>query len=61
MGQVLHDISKRILVMTLFLIGAGLTKDTIKSVGLRPLVQGVVLWVITMTSTLALISSGLIG
>lgn len=32
------------LVLTLFLIGAGLTRATLRSVGTRPLVQGVILW-----------------
>ncbi len=32
------------LVLTLFLIGAGLTRATLRSVGHRPLVQGVLLW-----------------
>lgn len=33
------------LVATLFLIGAGLTRDTLRAVGVRPLVQGVLLWI----------------
>jgi uncharacterized integral membrane protein (TIGR00698 family) len=33
------------LVLTLFLIGAGLTRQTLRAVGVRPLVQGVLLWV----------------
>lgn len=32
------------LVLTLFLIGAGLTRATLRQVGVRPLVQGVLLW-----------------
>jgi uncharacterized integral membrane protein (TIGR00698 family) len=32
------------LVLTLFLIGAGLTRGTLKAVGLRPMLQGVLLW-----------------
>jgi uncharacterized integral membrane protein (TIGR00698 family) len=32
------------LVLTLFLIGSGLTRSTLRAVGLRPLVQGVLLW-----------------
>ena len=34
-----------LLVLTLFLIGAGLTRATLRSVGTRPLVQGVILWI----------------
>jgi uncharacterized integral membrane protein (TIGR00698 family) len=33
-----------VLVLTLFLIGAGLTRQTLRAVGVRPLVQGVLLW-----------------
>ncbi|HET6229173.1 MAG TPA: putative sulfate exporter family transporter [Longimicrobiaceae bacterium] len=33
------------LVLTLFLIGAGLTRETLRAVGIRPLVQGVLLWI----------------
>lgn len=33
------------LVLTLFLIGAGLTRATLRAVGARPLVQGFLLWV----------------
>lgn len=37
-------VSKRGLTLTLFLIGAGLTKEALKSIGVKPLVQGVLLW-----------------
>jgi uncharacterized integral membrane protein (TIGR00698 family) len=37
--------AKRGLTITLFLIGANLSKDTIKRVGIRPMLQGVILWV----------------
>jgi uncharacterized membrane protein YadS len=30
--------------LTLFLIGAGLSRKTLKAVGIRPLLQGVILW-----------------
>jgi uncharacterized membrane protein YadS len=43
------------LTVTLFLIGAGLNKETLKRVGVRPLLQGLTLWVIVGLSTLALI------
>ncbi|HEX7413078.1 MAG TPA: putative sulfate exporter family transporter [Bacteroidia bacterium] len=39
-------IAKKGLTVTLFLIGAGLSLDRIKSVGLKPLVQGVLLWML---------------
>ncbi len=45
------------LTVTLFLIGTGLNKKTLASVGVRPLLQGLILWIIVGTSTLALILS----
>jgi len=39
-------IAKKGLTVTLFLIGAGLSFDRIKSVGIKPLVQGVLLWML---------------
>jgi uncharacterized integral membrane protein (TIGR00698 family) len=43
------------LTVTLFLIGASLNKETLRNVGVRPLLQGLALWVIVGTATLALI------
>src|SRR6266851_5594937 len=51
----LNHLGKLGLAVTLFLIGAGLNKETLKKVGVRPLLQGLTLWVIVGTSTLALI------
>lgn len=39
-------ISKIALTLTLFLIGTGLSKVVLKSVGFKPLLQGLVLWVL---------------
>jgi uncharacterized integral membrane protein (TIGR00698 family) len=43
------------LTATLFLIGTGISVATLKSVGWRPLLQGVVLWVVVASVTLYLI------
>jgi uncharacterized integral membrane protein (TIGR00698 family) len=49
-------VSKSVLVMTLFLIGAGLSVEKIKAVGWRPFALGVLLWVfISATSLLAIL------
>jgi uncharacterized membrane protein YadS len=40
------------LTLTLFLIGAGLSAAVLRSVGLRPFVQGVVLWAVISTVSL---------
>jgi uncharacterized integral membrane protein (TIGR00698 family) len=38
-------VAKAGLTLTLFLIGCGLSRKTLRSVGIKPLLQGVVLWV----------------
>ena len=43
------------LTVTLFLIGASLNRETLRRVGVRPLLQGLTLWIIVGSSTLALI------
>jgi uncharacterized integral membrane protein (TIGR00698 family) len=43
------------LTVTLFLIGASLNRETLRRVGARPLLQGLTLWIIVGSSTLALI------
>ena len=53
--SILNRMGKIGLTVTLFLIGTGLNKETLKQVGIRPLVQGLVLWIIVGTVTLALI------
>ena len=53
-------VARQGLVVTLFLIGAGLTKEVLKNVGIYPLLQGVILWLIVGTATLlALLFFGL--
>ena len=60
-GQILARVGKQGLVLTLFLIGANLTRDAVKKVGARPFVMGVTLWLIVLTVSLAAIRSHLIG
>jgi uncharacterized integral membrane protein (TIGR00698 family) len=43
------------LTVTLFLIGASLNRETLKKVGVRPLLQGILLWMMVGAGTLALI------
>jgi len=42
----LVNLAKAGMTVTLFLIGASLTPRTLKKVGLRPLIQGVLLWIV---------------
>ena len=46
------------LTVTLYLIGTGLSLKTIRGVGPRPMIQGIVLWIIVATGSLALIRVG---
>ena len=52
---VLSHLGKIGLTVTLFLIGTGLNKQTLAKVGVRPLLQGLILWIIVGSTTLALI------
>lgn len=45
-GHYVVDISKAGLTLTLFLIGCGLNAKVLRAVGVRPFVQGILLWVI---------------
>jgi uncharacterized integral membrane protein (TIGR00698 family) len=51
----LNKLGKLGLTATLFLIGTSLSKKTLKQVGARPLVQGIVLWVVVGSASLAAI------
>ncbi len=48
-------IAKSGLALTLFLIGAGITMSTLRTVGWRPMVQGVILWVFISLTTLGFV------
>lgn len=54
---VLNHLGKIGLTVTLFLIGTGLNKATLKHVGFRPLLQGLALWVVVAAGSLAFILS----
>jgi uncharacterized integral membrane protein (TIGR00698 family) len=54
----LYLLSTQALVMTLFLIGAGLTKQVLKQVGGRPLLLGLLLWIVVSVTVLVLILGG---
>jgi uncharacterized integral membrane protein (TIGR00698 family) len=47
--------SKSVLVLTLFLIGAGLSVDKIKSAGWKPMLLGLSLWIIVSITSLVII------
>ena len=55
------NVAKIGLTATLFLIGSGISMETIKRVGPRPLLQGIILWLLVLTGSLWLIRMGWIA
>lgn len=47
--------AKKGLTVTLFLIGSGLSVDVLRSVGIKPMVQGILLWIVIALLSLAVI------
>ena len=52
-GHYIVDISKSGLTLTLFLIGCGLSGNVLRSVGAKPLLQGIILWCVISIGALA--------
>lgn len=50
-----NQLAKHLITLSLFFIGAGLTRKTLKAVGIRPLIQGVLLWITISSVSLAYI------
>ena len=50
-----NTLAKHLITLSLFFIGASLTRDTLKAVGLRPLMQGVMLWITISAASLTFI------
>jgi uncharacterized membrane protein YadS len=57
----LYRLGRAALTVVLFLIGAGITRNTVKEVGVRPLVQGITLWIVVATVSLWAIHVGWIA
>lgn len=53
----LVNLAKAGMTITLFLIGASLTPRTLKKVGIRPLIQGVLLWLVISAAALWAVTS----
>lgn len=54
-GIIISGIARKCLILTMFFIGASLSMDKIKTVGLRPLKLGILLWVIISVVSLTYI------
>ena len=57
----LFSVARQSLVLTLFLIGTGLTRGVLQRVGFRPLLQGLFLWALAAGATLLAIVSGVVS
>jgi uncharacterized integral membrane protein (TIGR00698 family) len=57
----LSNMGKRMLIFTLFLIGATLSPAALRKVGPRPLIQGVLLWIVVAVVSLMAIRAGWIS
>ncbi len=51
----ISGISRCVLTVTLFLIGCGLSGQPVRRIGLKPVLQGLILWVIVSVGTLLVI------
>jgi uncharacterized integral membrane protein (TIGR00698 family) len=61
LSQMFFQLGKLGLTVTLFLIGTGISRATLKEVGWRPLAQGVLLWVLVGVTSLYFIHIGWIA
>lgn len=51
-GVVVSGLARKCLTLTMFFIGASLSTDVLRSVGIKPLIQGVLLWVVISIGSL---------
>ena len=59
--KMLYDLARIGLTVTLYLIGSHISRQTLKQVGIRPLAQGLILWIIISVLSLGLILYGYIS
>lgn len=60
-GQFIEGLARKLMVLTLFFIGTNITRETLRSVGIKPFLQGISLWFIMATATLLGITMGVIS
>ncbi|MCK8125528.1 putative sulfate exporter family transporter [Pseudoalteromonas sp. 2CM39R] len=58
--ELINSAAKQLLVMTLFLIGSGLSLSVLKQAGIKPFLMAITLWVIVSSTILLLIIDGFI-
>ena len=60
-GHVVAAGAHHVLVLTLFLIGAGLSREALRTVGFRPFLQGLLLWLLVGSLGLGAVKLGLLS
>src|SRR5271163_568326 len=60
-SHALYSLGRLGLTATLFLIGTGLSRETLREVGWRPLLQAILLWIVVGCGSLYLIRAGFIS
>lgn len=55
LGECVSGLARKGLILTMFFIGASLSTDVLRRVGVRPLIQGVLLWAVISAGSLAYI------
>jgi uncharacterized integral membrane protein (TIGR00698 family) len=58
-GHAAAAVARQAMVLTLFLVGLGLSRASLRAVGLRPLLLGLLLWSLAAAGTLAAVRLGL--
>lgn len=51
-GAIVSGIARKCLTLTMFFIGASLSTDVLRSVGIKPLIQGILLWLVISVGSL---------
>ena len=51
-GVAVAGIARRFLTLTMFFIGASLSMDVLRAVGIKPLIQGILLWIVISVGSL---------
>lgn len=54
-GNAINELARKALTITLFFIGASLSRKVFKTVGIKPFIQGVLLWIVISCTTLVYI------
>jgi uncharacterized integral membrane protein (TIGR00698 family) len=54
-GKLVALVARQLLVLTLFLVGVGVSRDSLRQTGLKPVLLGVVLWLTVATGSLLVI------